>query len=324
MIAASLAQHRLGIISAFINPETVSCVNAFALGALSQKPSLVVEVRHIGFWYDNNTTRTYTYTNKSGFTNSYFREEYLAALMMDSGCEVIAHLSNTQRSVALIDAVNMQGKKSPPYSFANDNQLAWQDSQMLPIKSCVGSIYENWAPLYQDLFESVHRGTFDASRPLYYDFDGTSNSPGGVSLNPQGPADMVAASGIMANLERQGLIGKALRAYIFQGPYTVTGQRDANMDGIPDPVQTVGSSDKDKFQPAEFGSMCWYVKGVVEKTVLSMPSSPDRDALVPGGLDPAGGGKIVPYPRADDPSKDVLVLPSGLSGQCLQNISSKL
>jgi len=312
-VAATVAKARLGVISAFINPETVFDVNAFTLGARSVKPSIVVEVRHLGFWYDINDTPTYNYTHKGGLTKTYFREEYLAALMLDSGCEVIAHLGNTQRSVRLIENLRAAGlARSDQYSFANDNQTGYLDGTGQPIRSCVGAIYENWQPLYRDLFESIHRGVFDPYKSLDYDLDDTDASPTGVSINPGGPGDSVSARKITQDLARAR--NPTARQRVLQGPYLANGQRDRNLDGVPDPDQSVAAGEV--ISVAEASKMCWYVQGVVEKTLLDDPQSADQPALVPGGLVPGAtaGGSRVAYPAGDK-----LVLPAGLSGECLKN-----
>lgn len=312
-VAATIAKSRLGVISAFINPETVLDVNAFALGAQSVKPGIVVEVRYIGFWYDINGTPTFSYTHKGGLTKTYYREEYLAAQLIDSGCEVIAHLGNTQRSVRLIESLRSAGlARSDQYSFANDNQSGYLDGSGQSIKSCVGAIYENWQPLYRDLFEAIHRGVYDPSVQLYYDITDTDASPTGVSINPSGPGDSIAERKLTQDLARSTNPGPRQR--VLLGPYTVNGQRDRDLDGIPDPDQRVASGEV--ISLAEASKLCWYVQGVVEKTILSDPTSPDRQALVPGGLVP---GAKTPGSRVSYPTDDQLVVPTGLSGECLKN-----
>lgn len=312
-VAASLAKGRLGIISSFVNPETVLSVNAFTLGAQSIKPGMVVEVRHLGFWYDINAVPTFSYTHKGGLTKTYYREEYLAALLVDSGCEVIAHLGNTQRSVRLIETLRAAGLARPDqYSLANDNQTGYLDGTGQPIKSCVGAVYENWQPLYRDLFEAIHRGVYDSRVRLDYDITDTDASPIGVSINPGGPGDSIAARKLTQDLARS--TNPTPRQRVLLGPYNVNGQRDRDLDGIPDASQSVASSEI--VSAAETSRMCWYVQGVVEKTILSDPMSPDRQALVPGGLVPGAtaAGARVPYPADDQ-----LVLPTGLSSECLKN-----
>lgn len=313
MIAAAVAKGRLGIISAAINPQTVLDVNAFTLGARSVKPSIVVEVRHIGYWYDINSYPTYAYTHKNGQSRTYYREEYLAALLIDSGCEVIAHLGNTQRSVRLIELLRGAGMASmSQYSFAFHNQTGWLDGVGQPIHSCIGAIYENWQPLYRDMFEAAHRGILNPQVPYYYDISATSDAPTGVEINPGGVADSFAARTLIQRLAQS--TNPPPRQRVFLGPYLVNGQRDINLDGIPDATQSVAGDEL--ISAAETSRMCWYVEGVVEKTDLTNPQSADKQAIVPGGLVPGATltGSRVPYP-----ANDKLVLPTGQSDQCLEN-----
>lgn len=316
-VAAGIAKSRLGVISAFINPETVADVNAFTLGARSVKPNIVVEVRHMGFWFDTNQNATYKYKDAKGVDHSYFREEYLAALLVDSGCEVIAHLGNTQRSVRLIEKFIREGYiPKGTWSFANDNQKGYLDSASQPIASCVGSIYENWKPLYRDLFEGVHRGTFNPRVSLDYDLTLGEDSPTGVSINPIGPGDSIATKAIIQDLVR--IKDPPVRRRIFMGPYKINGQRDKDGDGIPDAAAQQQVAAGQFLDPREIANMCWYVEGVVEKSDREVPTSMDRPALVPGGLVPGATqpGSSAPYGSYPN---DKLVIPAGLSGECLKN-----
>jgi basic membrane lipoprotein Med (substrate-binding protein (PBP1-ABC) superfamily) len=316
-VAAGTANKRLGVISAFINPETVADVNAFTLGARSIKKDLIVEVRHMGFWFDTETLPTYKYKDRLGVTNNYYREEYLAALMVDSGCEVIAHLGNTQRPVRLIEKlVNSKYTTGPVYSFANDNQAGYLDAGGQPLKSCLGSIYENWFTLYRDLFESLHRNSFGPQTSFDYDMDLTTDSPTGVSVNPAAPVDSVAVRTLTQNLLR--IKDPAPRRRIFGGPYKINGQRDKNGDGLPDPASEQEVAADVVLDPQETANMCWYVEGVVEKKDRENPLSADVPALVPGGLVPGATtpGSSVPYGSY---STDKLVIPAGLSAECRKN-----
>jgi basic membrane lipoprotein Med (substrate-binding protein (PBP1-ABC) superfamily) len=134
--AAHLAgsSHRLGVVSAFVNPETVADVNAFTLGARTVDPAIRVYVGHVGFWFDDNLNKKYTYTHTkatSPVTDTYFREEYLAALLADQDCKVIAHLTNTQRSVAEIDRlVKAKLIAADTYSMANDKRQGCVDGHV--------------------------------------------------------------------------------------------------------------------------------------------------------------------------------------------------
>ena len=311
-VAAS-GRKRLGVISAFINPDTVRDVNAFALGAQSVNPAIKVEVRHMGFWFDINTLPTYEYPVGSG--TKYYREEYLARLMWESGVEVIAHIGNTQRSVKLIDQLMTQNPTRMPkvWTYANDVKSGCKDSTGSLFPTCIGSIYENWTPIYTRIFDQIHRGVYSATT-FEMDIDDTADTSVGVSINPKGPADDLATRALMQELARSRNPGPRYR--VFQGPYDINGQRDKEQNGLPDVTQKVLSGET--LSDAELATMCWYVKGVVEKTKLSDPMSADKDALVPGGLIP---GSITPnssQPKPPD-SEDKLVIPSGLNWECRKN-----
>ena len=77
-------------------------------------------------------------------------------------------------------------------------------------------------------------------------------------------------------------------------------------------------TDPETLSDAELATMCWYVKGVVEKTKLSDPMSVDKDALVPGGLIPGSTTPNSSQPKPPD-SEDKLVIPSGLNWECRKN-----
>ena len=100
------------------------------------------------------------------------------------------------------------------------------------------------------------------------------------------------------------------------GPYDVNGQRDKEFDGLPDGTQKMLPGEI--LTDSELARMCWFVKGVVEKTKLNDPLSADKEALVPGGLIP---GSTAPNMLQGIPpdSEDKLVLPTGLSWKCKEN-----
>lgn len=313
-VAATIGKKRLGVISAFINPDCIRDVNAFALGARSVNPNIVVEVRHMGFWFDINTSPTYSYPPISPSTVNY-REEYLTRMMWDSGVEVIAHLGNTQRSVKLIDQLIAQNPSRPTkvWTFANDVKTGCKDSTGAYFPTCIGSIYENWAPIYTRIFDQIQRGVYTAAT-VEFDVDGTDNTSVGVSINPKGPGDDLATRALIQALAQATNPGPRYR--VFSGPYDINGQRDKDGDGIPDATQKMLSGET--VSDIELARMCWFVKGVVEKTKLNDPTSADRDALVPGGLIPGSStpNQLQSYVAE---SEDKLVLPTGLSAKCREN-----
>jgi hypothetical protein len=244
-----------------------------------------------------------------------YREEYLTRMMWDSGVEVIAHLGNTQRSVKLIDQLMAQTPNRTPkaWTFANDVKTGCKDSTGAYFPTCIGSIYENWTPIYTRILDQIQRGVYTAST-VEMDIDGTENTSVGVAINPKGPGDDLATRGVIQTLAQAQNPGPRYR--VFAGPYDINGQRDKDGDGIPDGTQKMLPDET--VNDTELARMCWFVKGVVEKTKLNDPTSADRDALVPGGLVPGStaANTLQSYVSA---SEDKLVLPSGLSAKCKEN-----
>jgi hypothetical protein len=62
---------------------------------------------------------------------------------------------------------------------------------------------------------------------------------------------------------------------IYRGPFAVTGQRDANGDGVYDALQSVAAAET--IGKSEYDSMCWFTKGIVEKSNPLDPTSADQD-----------------------------------------------
>ena len=320
-VAARAAKgNLLGVISAFINPETVADVNAFTLGARREKPGTQVIVGHVGFWVDNNTDVSFPYTHQGGDKRSatYYREEYLASLLADKGSAVIAHLTNTQRSVQQIERMNKLGLVgSTVYSMANDKQQGCLDATGTAVPTCLGSIYENWLPLYRDLFEQVHLGIFSPQKPLRYDVTIDTNTPTGVELNkavlglPAG-SDGFSLLGMQAELARAP---EGPRRRVFKGPYVINGQRDVDANGLPDPKDLQEVRTDELLTDAELARMCWYVEGVVEVD----PSGNLVPAMVPGGLR-KGSTKPNDMYEPTDAADLKKVVPKGLDYHCLLNL----
>jgi hypothetical protein len=256
-------------------------------------------------------------------TDTYFREEYLTAVLADKGCKVIAHLTNTQRSVAEVDRL-VKAKLAPPdtYSMAIDKRQGCLDARGVPIPTCFASVYENWHPLYRDLFEQVHLGTFDPTQSRYYDIDDTPNPSTGVELNPgytgdRSNVDSVALTALQQAFARGAVVP---RRRVFMGPFTINGQRDADHDGLPDPPAQQQIKAGEFVEPAELARMCWYVDGVYESIPSEQPGGnpTDRVAIVPGGLIP-NEKATTPNDLAVPPDKDHYVVPKGLNYQCILN-----
>jgi basic membrane lipoprotein Med (substrate-binding protein (PBP1-ABC) superfamily) len=297
---------RIGIIGSYVTPEVVREINAFALGARRERSDVVTEVQWIGFWYDYADRPQYPYPPGSATPTLLYREELLAQRLLDSGCDVIAHTGDNQRSVRYVDRLTASGEQPDTvFSMSNDTKDGCKDlASGQPIPSCIGGAYLNWGPLYTRLFDQIVHSTwqpsaYDVIDPMTVDPD---LSVVGFALNP------VSSIGIDDSSVR-GMINDVVQAgpdAVFAGPYETTGQRDKNGLGTYDTIQEVASGET--LTPQEWSTMCWFVRGIVEKTVRDDPKSPDRPALVPDV--PA----VARTPRANETMAwPDLLIPPGLS-----------
>ena len=275
-LAATKAKKRIAFIIDLVTPGEVRLMNAFTLGALSVNPKIIVEVAWIGFWLDFNSTPTYEYKGEK-----LFREELLAARLIDSGCEIVGHNSDSQRAVRYIEAKVNSGAVSNVWSIANNDSdgcrtFTSDGPTGALMGSCFGAVYENFGMQISLLVDAAHRHTLDASKELLSPMTNDPDTTGvGFLINPAAGLDNDAAQAIIASVASKD------PALVFAGPYGVTGQRDKDNDGKPDAVQAVEAGEL--VSDEESNRMCWFVKGVVQKADPLDPHSADVDALVPDG-----------------------------------------
>ncbi len=321
-IAAQMGSKRLGFIAGFIYPETSRVINAFILGARSVKPNIVVEVRYLGFFNDINTAPTQIYTDSSNMQISYFREQLLARLLLDSGCDVIAHYTNTQRSVRLVHELDLANKLPTvkPYTIAFGTKDACKDGAGQLIPTCLGSVFTDWTRLYRNVLDEIGRHIFAPLVPIRADIDDTMETATGFAPNPVGRNVDVSA----IQFENQTFAratNPGPRQRVFTGPFQLNGQRDSDFDGIPDAPALQVIAAGETISDAENARGCFFVKGVVEKIDPDDPNSQDRDALVPGGLRPQATMPDSSEPLLVTPANkyNVLVVPSGVATECRKN-----
>lgn len=316
------AKTRLGIIGSLIGPETIRIINAFTLGARSIKPSLVVEVRYVGFFNDINTQKTQVYEDPTtGAKTDYYREELLTRQLIDTGCEVIAHYTNIQRSVRLIDALDSDGDAmingKPVASIAVYRSDGCLDGAGRAIPSCLGTVTLNWESLYRRTIDRIARGIFDPLTPIRQDLDDSDKTPVSLVGNPAGiGVDVSALSSERIRVARA--LAPEPHRQIFKGPYQLNGQRDSDFDGIPDPPDKQQIKDGEILSLLEEYRTCYFVQGVVEKLDPDNPASADRPALVPGGLVPGATQPDTSVPRIPE-RRNNLTLPSGVPVECRKN-----
>jgi basic membrane lipoprotein Med (substrate-binding protein (PBP1-ABC) superfamily) len=280
---------RLGIIGAALVPSAVQSINAFTRGAQSEDPSVVVEVRWVGFWIDTNATATFPYKGAS-----YFREDLITQQLVDGGAVVVAQLGDSGRPIRLIDS-KYAGKA---FSVAANFRYAWRDLQTSkPFATSLGSVFYNFTPYLQQQLSDIHKKTWKPT-----DFLGLIDRDRNASMIGFEPNTSSGLDDAIAQKLALSLAGQVGVDTSFKGPYGVTGQLDLDGDGVYDAVQSV--PDGTVLTQPQLGKMCWFVKGVVEKqnhddtdqaTSEASPGTPDVDAKVPDDKFPPGKGVIMDF-----------------------------
>jgi len=288
IVAAQKAVNRIGLILTTPHPRVISEANSFALGALHRRPGVKIEVRWLGYWLDYNTTPSFAFGGEK-----LFLEQLLTQRFMDSGCEVIAQLDDTARSANYIEAAQPAGQAPAVFSLRRNDRYGWMDPVTHePLRTCLGSVFYDWTPQYRRVFEAIHRGTWKGIG-IIDEMSASPDSVVGVEINPTIGLDDTSIRAAINHYAGSGGLERS-----FEGPYEITGQRDADGDGAPDSDQTVPQGET--VPSAELDRICWFVKGMVEKADPGDSESPDIDARAPDGT--------------REPPKD-FVLPPGMTPQ---------
>ena len=274
MVAAQKATRRIGMILTTPHPRVFAEANAFALGALRQRPDITIEAQWLGFFIDYHAAPSFRHEGKN-----LFLEELLTARLLASGCEVIVLFDDTARGTRYIESLLVPGQEPIAYSLPRNDKSACRDrSTGQTMRSCLGSVFYDWTPRYWQVLDGIHRHTWVGRGVI--DFMETSPSTViGVEVNPLVGLDDTSIRVAVHQFSGSGGIGK-----VFRGPFAVTGQRDADGDGVPDADQRVVPDET--VSNEELARMCWFVKGIVQKQDPSDPASPDQDAWAPDGTFP--------------------------------------
>jgi serine/threonine-protein kinase len=238
---------RLGFVGSLPTPEVVRYANAFTLGARRFAPSVVVEIRWLGFWFDLGKPDA----------QGRHKEEVLTSELLATGCDVIANAADNAR---VIEAVEKAGGA---FSIGNDSP----DQCAAGPKTCLGSASWNWGPLYTRMFDDVHRGRFEpGSRYVENIQANPATSIVNFATNERAVPREVAleSATVLAELANDPTGSRA-----FRGPYCSTGQRPTCV--------AAGATLDDR----ELQAMCWHVEGLVEKADAKDPKSADVPAKVP-------------------------------------------
>jgi simple sugar transport system substrate-binding protein len=291
--ATKTVKNRLGYVGSFITPEVVRHIGAFLLGARSVKPEIEVEVQWLGFWYDYKPIPSYTFSDPNltdGKVEKVYREELLTYRLIQDGCDVVAHGADNQRAVRLVERLAKEPGRFGKigfnvWSLSNDNRNGYREltADQLPngppMRSCLGSPYWSWGPMYARLFDAIHRDAFDPNdNPNDRMLADPRDSTVGFNLNPNVGVDDSAVRGFVSDVVSRGW------EHVFQGTrgaYATTGQRDKDGDGKPDADQTFKADEL--MSEDEYTRLCWFPRGVRERAEPEPGSLPAVliDARVP-------------------------------------------
>lgn len=242
-------KNRLGIIGSVFTPSVVASINAFALGAQSVRPDVVVEVRWLGDYHDRGQP-------VGGKTLERVDTEALLA----DGADVIAHTLDNNISVAAVAQVGAPGT----YAIGGNVRTACDATP----GRCIGSVYYNWTPVFAKLIDDYHKQRLQ-QRLLV-----------GLELSAlDSPIDFIVSDAIVGSQllsqqidgVRTNLVNDKGVTRIFDGPLHSTGQCEAKT-GMADCV-AMGQ----RLSDADLASMCWFVQGIVDKDMNGM----DEPAMVP-------------------------------------------
>jgi basic membrane lipoprotein Med (substrate-binding protein (PBP1-ABC) superfamily) len=298
-MAARESKSCIGLIVPLPQSAPVRSIDAFVLGAQRENPRSKVILRWMGFWKDISGGPKFSYKSAAKITfdsgnQLLYREELLAAELADLGCDVIAHKTDTQRSVSFIENhLRSVNAPNPIFSLAADlrdgcrvdsqSGAAWQES-------CLGTVYWNWAPILASQLDAMHRGQWTPAniiQPMAAD----DSSITSFEISP-----FQNVTGIGTEDARAAVID-AVNAgpdAVWTGPYNTTGQRDKNNSGMPDAVQAVAAGETPTQD--ELSRMCFFVQGIYEQT-----DHTDTDlthvvpAVVPHGMDPNNPADMTKY-----------------------------
>lgn len=223
LLAGIMTQsNTLGYVAALPTPDVVHGINAFALGAQSVNKAADVRVEWTNTWYGPDI------------------ESEKAERLLDQGADVLAM---EQDSPAVIQAAAKRGK----YAIGYQSDM----SLFAPDLTLTSAVFE-WAPIYLDIAEQLHEGTWRSENIWWGLKEGAVDLAPFADAVPQAVRDLIDS-------EKEQIIEGSLR--VFEGPIQ-------DVDGrIRTPARSVMSD-------ADLLSMDYFVRGVTGE----MPAMPETPA----------------------------------------------
>lgn len=267
----------VGLVLPNSGRQTVRDANAFIMGVRAQSPDAKVVIRWLGNGSDTDMSPSYTFTSASGFYStpagvSLYREELLAAQLADLGCAVIAHHTDTQRTVAFIEKTLKGPFKSQfgtsLFSMATGLENACRvdpfnaDSEYR--LSCAGSLYWNWGPQYANIFQLLKAGTWEP-RAFFLKWTAGPDAP----FKFKEHKDTASVLGLSpTEIQTYRVEMQNNPEYVFDPGHhngiKFVGQRDLDKNGLPDFKQEAFNFEEPLSEPDELDRMCWFVQGAYE------------------------------------------------------------
>jgi len=249
-VAAKKSQTgRISWIGGYVSPQGVVRANGFVRGAQKFNPNIKVEVRWVGFWFDPGTP-----------VNGKYRETLLAEQAIAAGADVVIGNIDNERPYDVVEAARIAGKDV--WSIETNNPASCAKYP----RSCLGVAWLNWTSLDVQQLDAIHRHAYVPGYIHAGITEDQAQSPVGFS-----PSD-VNLTQTDTRLEIDTMISALSKdpELPLRGPYETTGQRAAVADG-------------ELISEDELLQMCWFPKGMIEKTDPNDPTSADVPAKVPQG-----------------------------------------
>lgn len=301
---------RLGVIGSVPSPVIARQITAYTRGAQEaygeQATPLRVELRWLGSFKDTGETEGKGYEYLASFmppekAERLRGEEYLAAQLIDAGCDVLIHMTDTNRVQRKV-AEWQRSYKFPPdnlknpniakvstvYTIGNDSAhgcqyydaatQSWQD-----IQYCIGTTQVHWSTMYSYMLSMIMKGEWRPNNWVWplspmelVSIGEYHRQPVPPSLRDHGVDDSTLGE------KEQEYSGEAGAKKVFRPPIAISGDQPTNLDPKNGSAFT--------FPDERWFKSCWLIKGVVERKHSStyrsfedLLSNPVQEAVVPMG-----------------------------------------